>query len=134
MRDIWRRPGEVPPLEARYRIVSSFAEDLRAMGPANFLYSDGETLFAHGDRRKQKSTERVEPPGLVFLPSWCRRWERGFVTSGVSIEGADQTMTLVASVPLTDDAWQEFAQGEIIAISNGEISLRGAIHGPLLRA
>lgn len=94
---------------------------MKALGPANFLYADGAALFAHGDRRKQSQAARVEPPGLVYLQRRCQRGEHGFVASGVSIEGSDQIMTLVASVPLTDDPWQAFAEGEVIAISKGRV-------------
>lgn len=120
MSDIWQRPGDIPPLEARLSIVSSFAEELRSLGPANFLYSDGDAMFAHGDRRKQAQTARVEPPGLVFLQRSCRQSELGFIASGVSIEGSDQIVTLVASVPLTDDRWQALAKGEVRAFSKGQ--------------
>lgn len=121
MRDVWLRPGDLPPIEARLSTVSSFAEELRSLGPANFLYSDGDAMFAHGDRRKQSQTAMVEPPGLVFLQRWCRRSEQGFIASGVSIEGADQVLTLVASVPLTDDPWLALAEGEILALSGGQV-------------
>jgi glutamine amidotransferase len=117
----------MPSLEARLSVVSSFAADLRPLGPANFLYSDGDTLFAHGERRRQATTARVEPPGLVFLQRWCRRRGQGFVASGISIEGADQVSTLVASVPLTDDPWQALAAGEVIAVSKGRVILRRSL-------
>ncbi|MFN3628081.1 MAG: class II glutamine amidotransferase [Parvibaculum sp.] len=67
MRSIWRAPGNIPPLAQRHEAVSAFAANLRKFGPANFLYSDGDALFAHGDRRKQASTGKVSPPGLVVL-------------------------------------------------------------------
>ena len=94
------------------------------MGPANFLYSDGDALFAHGDRRKQAKTAKVEAPGLVFLQRWCQRSAKGLVANGVSVESADQTVTLVASVALTADPWQAFAEGEVIAFSKGRVLLR----------
>jgi glutamine amidotransferase len=129
MREIWRKPGDIPSVEARLAVVSSFAGELRSLGPANFLYADGDVLFAHGDRRKQATTGKVEPPGLVFLQRWCRSGEHGFVTSGISVEGADQTLTLVASVPLTNDPWQALAQGEVIALSKGRVLSNSAGDG-----
>jgi glutamine amidotransferase len=42
----WTVQGAVPT-PARF-IVSSFAGEPRKLGPANFLYSDGEMLFVHG--------------------------------------------------------------------------------------
>ncbi len=124
MNDLWKRPDQLPSLDARLSVVLSFAEDLRSLGPANFLYSDGDALFAHGDRRKSATTARVEPPGLVYLQHWCRQAEKGFVASGLSIDGADQVITLLASVPLSDEAWQPVGEGEVISISRGQIVRR----------
>lgn len=127
MAEIWQQPGVIPSLGLRTSVVSTFAERLGSLGPANFLYSDGDTLFAHGDRRTHAETGRIEPPGLVYLPLQCPRGEQGFVTSGLSIENADQTMVILASVPLSDEPWQELAQGEVIAVTEGRIALR---HSP----
>lgn len=63
MSELWMRPNEVPPLDERLAAVSTFAQELRRLGPANFLYADADTLFAHGDRRKQAGTSRADPPG-----------------------------------------------------------------------
>jgi glutamine amidotransferase len=120
MTDLWQRPGEIPSLEARLSVVSAFAHDLRALGPANFMYSDGDVLFAHGHRRIQAATSRVDPPGLFLLQRRCRGGGAGFAAGGVSIRAADQTVALVASVPLSDESWQPLEEGEVIAIREGE--------------
>jgi predicted glutamine amidotransferase len=116
--------GGIPSLAARFLVVSAFAEELRSLGPANFLYSDGDALFAHGDRRKQASTGKVEPPGLVFLQRLCRRGEPAFEANGVSVEATDQIITLIASVPLSDGPWRPIVEGEVIAFSKGKILSR----------
>ena len=54
---------------------------------------------SHGDRRLSNDTRRVQAPGIVYLQRRCSRGERAFATTGLSIESADQTITLVASVP-----------------------------------
>jgi glutamine amidotransferase len=119
--DVWRSVGEVPSIDARMHAVASFAKRLRSLGPANFLYSDGDALFAHGDRRLSSDTHRVEAPGLVYLQRRCSRGERAFATKGLSIESADQTITLIASVPLTEDHWEPLREGVVIAVSNGRL-------------
>jgi predicted glutamine amidotransferase len=130
MRKIWRQPRIIPPLADRLSMVSAFAADLRSLGPANFLYSDGDALFAHGDRRKQSPTGSVKAPGLVFLQRKCQPTGTGFAASGISVgaQVADQSITLIASVPLTDDAWQPVAEGAVIAISKGQILLQSMQH------
>lgn len=50
MARLWR--DGLPSLEDRLREVRAFASDARTLGPANFLYTDGDALFAHGHRRK----------------------------------------------------------------------------------
>ena len=76
MASIWTRPNTMPTLRERFLIVSSFAGQLRALGPANFLYSDGDVLFAHGHRRKHADTGKVEAPGLVSLERQCSQGEK----------------------------------------------------------
>lgn len=120
----WHASHAVPSLECRLHEVAAFASALRRFGPANFLYADGDVLFAHGDRRFNTASGLVEAPGIQSLSRWCRGGERGFVTSGLSIDGADQTIALVASVPLTSDPWEPVAQGEVLAISMGRIVAR----------
>jgi predicted glutamine amidotransferase len=122
LQELWHRPGVIPPLDARLSVVSSFAAEMRSLGPANFLYSDGETLFAHGDRRKQAASAKVEPPGLVFLERRCGEEAQVLSANGVSVKVSEQTITLVASVPLTGEPWEALAEGEVIAISKGEVT------------
>ena len=99
--------GQVPTLQERFETVVGFAKDLRTRGPANFLYSDGEVIFAHGHRRKH-DTGAIEPPGLHVL---CRR----------CVEQSEQEVVVVASVPLTTERWRALAEGEVIAIREGRI-------------
>lgn len=47
--------------------LAKLAGVLRCFWPANFLYSDGDTLFAHADRHLQPSSGLVEPLGFYWL-------------------------------------------------------------------
>jgi predicted glutamine amidotransferase len=128
MKSVWLRAGTIPPIEERLSIVAPFAMALRSMGPANFLYSDGDTLFAHGHRRMQAATSKVEPPGLVYLQRVCPHAEHPATVSGLSIRSPDQSVALVASVPLNDEPWIPLGEGEVIAMRNGEIVARRLAH------
>ena len=48
-------------------LLAAFAAELRVLGRANYLYADGDALFAHGHRRIQPARGRIEPPGLWTL-------------------------------------------------------------------
>ena len=121
MSALWIETGKVPPLEARLATVAQFASELRCFGPANFLYSDGDVLFAHGDRRTNRESKKIEAPGLVVLKRQCGLSQNIFSTGGLSIDGDNQLVSLVASVPLTDEAWEPLEEGEIIVLSGGSI-------------
>ncbi|MDP3690730.1 class II glutamine amidotransferase [Bradyrhizobium sp.] len=120
MAAIWRVPGATPTLRERFLVVSTFASQLRALGPANFLYCDGELLFAHGHRRKHAETGKVEAPGLVSLQRHCQSGRPGIVADGLSIRSDDRLVTLFASVPLTSERWEPLAEGELVAVSHGQ--------------
>jgi hypothetical protein len=74
-----------PPLAARLAAVEGFAAEMRPLGIANFLYSDGEFVFGHGRRRTQ-ADGIVAPPGL-----WFRHRHRG------TARGASATPTTLPS-------------------------------------
>lgn len=126
---IWTAPGAMPTLRERFLTVSSFASQLRALGPANFLYCDSDILFAHGHRRKHADTSRVEAPGLVLLQQHCVSGKQGIVADGLSIRSDDQLVTLFASVPLTSQRWEPLAEGELVAVSHGQFAARQLVGG-----
>jgi len=66
LRRLWRA-GSVPRLEDRLDVVGTFAAMARALGPANFVYADGDAVFLHGDRRNQGDGLGIRPPGLHLL-------------------------------------------------------------------
>lgn len=110
---------ELPSVEDRLREVRAFAAELRPLGPANFLYTDGDVIFAHGDRRHHDSGE-VRAPGLHVLCRSCSASSEGVSLVGVSIEPEEhQTVALVASVPLSKELWRPLAEGEIVMLCEG---------------
>lgn len=96
-----------PSLETRLSLLTAFAADLRALGPANFLYADGDAMFAHGHRRMRITSKRADPPGQRMRERLCARADpvpddRG----GASIAQETRSVVWIASVPLTDDDWR----------------------------
>ncbi len=114
---LWREAETPPPLRERLDVVARTAADLRQLGPANFLYGDGEILFAHGHRRRYESDGVFgppEPPGL-----WIG--ETFDVVRGLDIRWpvAETKGIMVASVPLTDQGWTELPEGTVVALKDG---------------
>ncbi len=107
-----------PPSAAqRLQAIADVAEALRTLGPANFLYSDGEQLVAHAHRRTQRDGS-IAPPGLWMLHRSCAVDPDALGAAGVTLDGG-QFVTLFASVKLTDEAWQPLQEGEIAVARDG---------------
>jgi glutamine amidotransferase len=98
--------------------VAEIARELREIGPANFLYADGETLFAHSDRRPQPGGA-IAPPGLHLLERACAR--EPSLGPGISLEAGEQQVVLLASVPLSAEAWTPLGRGALVAIEGGSV-------------
>jgi glutamine amidotransferase len=111
----------MPALEERCAIVEQFAATLRPLGPANFLYSDGDALFVHGHRRFHGDGATPHPPGLHVLCRRCAAGAPSVAAAGLSIAlGAEQAVILAASVPLTaEPGWRALDEGELVVAHNG---------------
>jgi len=121
MQRLWDA-GEPPAIDARLALVAAFAEDLRRLGPANFVYADGDALYAHGHRRMQQATRKAEPPGLWMLQRHCADDAPPPArAAGVAVDSVERVALFIASVPLTDEAWRPLQEGELLAIRHGEI-------------
>jgi predicted glutamine amidotransferase len=114
----------LPELEDRLAIVARFAADLRPLGPANFLYSDGEATFAHGHRRND-GTGVIRPPGLHLLCRTCTAGHDGVALTGISVGREEQQeVALVASVPLSAERWEALTEGETVVLREGRVVRR----------
>lgn len=123
LRPLWRPDAPPPAMSARLAVVAAFAAELRALGPANFLYADGELLFAHGHRRLQ-ADGRLASPGLHLLTRQCLDARQPLQTQGVCVGCGFQTVVLLASVPLSAETWQPLAEGETVVVAAGQVLAR----------
>lgn len=120
MQALWLAPDR-PSVAVRLDVVTRFAAELRELGPANFLYSDGDLLFAHAHRRHQ-ADGTVRAPGLWRLARHCEAGgEMSAAGLNISAHGAEQEVVLVASVPLTGEHWVPMAEGEVLAAQQGHV-------------
>jgi glutamine amidotransferase len=125
LRPLWNNGSEPPPLAERIAVVVGFAAELRPLGPANFLYADGDVLYAHGHRRRQGDTSIIRPPGLHVLARRCPRAAE-LAAEGIVLrsEAPEQEAVLVASVPLSGEPWEPLLEGEILVAQGGRIVAR----------
>lgn len=114
----------LPSIERRLAVIEGFASDLRTLGPANFLYSDADALFAHGHRRRSDTGE-MRPPGLFWLCRRCAPGADGVPIAGLAVShDEEQEVALVASVPLSAEHWEPFREGEVVVIREGKVAHR----------
>ena len=116
-----------PARAARVQQVARIAEELRELGPANFLYTDGEMTVAHGHQRTQPDGS-IAPPGLWTLERRCAVDADALEMAGVTL-GHQQKVALLASVPLTDEAWRPLQEGEIVVAADGRLIVTGCGEG-----
>lgn len=122
----WRRNHQ-PALADRLTVVSTFAAKIRQLGPANFLYSDGDALFIHGHRRNHGDGAGATPPGLHVLSRSCMISPGVIEADGFSVTmGPEQHAVLAASVPLTSEpGWRALREGELVVAQGGRIGTNG---------
>lgn len=118
---LWRDPASPPDRLARMEVFAAFAEQARALGPANLLYSDGECLFAHAHRRRQADGV-VREPGLYL---WLREpaTSHEHEVAGLQVRGAHEQahrLAMLASVPLGQGDWQALPAGTVVGLAQGE--------------
>jgi glutamine amidotransferase len=100
---------------------------MRNHGPANIIYASDGRLLIHADRRTQ-SPGVIEPPGLWLLQrQCCPELQSTDAGGGVSIAGAALHVALIASVPLTGEAWQPLDRGTVLELRKGRIVSRRVV-------
>ncbi|MFN2329537.1 MAG: class II glutamine amidotransferase [Chromatocurvus sp.] len=124
IRQLAHASRQLPSLQARMDTVIEVSLALRALGPASFLYTDGDVLFVHADRRLQPLTRQVTAPALYRLE--CPAGDKAALVRDSESEEAvtAQRVILLASVPLTQESWIPMREGEVLAIRQGEIVAR----------
>jgi glutamine amidotransferase len=100
-------------------LFAEFACQMRECGPANFMFASEGRLLVHADRRTQ-GPGVIESPGLWMLQRACAPTSQ-FTGGGVTVEGSVLTVVLVASVPLSAEAWQPLPRGAVLALERGHV-------------
>jgi glutamine amidotransferase len=121
---LWGESQLLPSLDRRIEIVAGFAAQLRQLGTANFLYSDGDVLYAHADRRiyyTGSSLSEPREPGLTMLHRPHRPEGQTVNTAGLTVNLHGHGATLLASVPLTHEDWVPLRQGTLVVIREGQV-------------
>ena len=117
----WQSCDGPPPLEDRLASIAETAREMARLGPANFLYSDGEVLFAHAHRRRwdegQGRFSEPRPPGL----SYTRRREIAVAGLSATPPHGGTDAIYVASVPLTESGWTPLPECTLIAFGAGRV-------------
>jgi predicted glutamine amidotransferase len=120
LRPLWSGGRKIPELAERLAIVAAFASEIRCLGPANFIYADGDTVFLHGDKRKTDDGD-IKPPGLHLLHRSREAASSPIEVPGLTITSDTQHVVLAASVPLTGEDWAAFSEGEVVAVCEGKV-------------
>jgi len=94
------------------------------LGASNFLYYDGEVLFAHAHKRiYEEAGELVgpKPPGLHIKRCWSCTSQNVVTCPGLKVELPDHQTVLLTSVPLDDQGWEGLEESMFLALKDGEV-------------
>jgi glutamine amidotransferase len=104
-----------------FEMFATFARQMRRRGPANIIYASNGQILVHADRRT-KAPGVIEPPGLWLLERHCSDGAIAAVAGeAVHVVGKGVDVALVASVPLTQEAWRPLEQGCILQLESGRV-------------
>lgn len=109
---IWKdgRPERI----VRLSIVTDFASRIAPLGAAPFIYSDGDYLYVHSDRRLIDGAVR---PGFYVLETNTRH-----ALKDVTLQSSDAApLVLISDRPLSDGEWRPMSDGEVLMIRQGEV-------------
>ncbi len=110
----------VPSFEQKVELIKDTFNYFSSLGPANFIYSDGEYVFAFGHIRKQ-SDGSEGPPGLYYLERDASTDTDKVKIPGMNMVGFRQDQLLLASVPLTDEHWVPFKLNQLVVAKFGRL-------------
>lgn len=116
MKNLWHERHE-PPLSARLAALERFALSLRERGAMNFIYCDGETLFAHGHRHTLPGADISNEPGLYVLER--EAGDDDVPCVGLACDGGKGPQAMVATMPLDSQPWKPLGAGEIACFEHG---------------
>jgi len=117
--DILYQKG-LPTLEQKISVIEETFNFITKFGPANFIYTDGEYLYAFANQRKQ-ADGKLNPPGLHYLERDAKIDADKIKIPGLKMKGFRQNQVLLASVPLSDENWIACAKNQLIVVKFGKI-------------
>jgi hypothetical protein len=94
------------------------------LGSANFLFFDGETLFAHAQQRVFETPEGLSvprPPGLCIRHFSREPDQPDWKSAGAHIADLPPRMILLASIPLNEEGWSPLPEGHALAMRDGAL-------------
>jgi predicted glutamine amidotransferase len=110
-----------PWTSRKYKALAELLGELNELGALNVLMSDGERLFCYHDRGGYN--------GLCYLrrqydQTWIKMVDEDWEVDLGRIKKPGQKGYVVATNPLTDEAWENFATGQLIVFKRGGIAYR----------
>lgn len=116
--------NERPSISQRFDVFLNVCEEMSELGSSNFLYYDGEVLFAHAHKRiYEEGGIHVgpKPPGLHLKRCWTCTYQEEVTCRGLKVGLPDSQVVLLASVPLDDQGWEALDEGTVLAVKDGEV-------------
>lgn len=103
--------------------IMNGALELSADGKANFLMTDGETLYAYHDGHKSLHYVERQSQGAKGAKAAMRVADDADYTIDLTSNSAERAV-VIASVPLTSEDWTKCEPGEFLICRKGNLDAR----------
>lgn len=113
---VWLEELSSLPEEKRLAELECRLIQLAENGPLNLLFSDGERLMVFSNKRTQPDG-KIHAPGLHWMQRRCPASAE--LPSSHLASDEQQELILLASTPLTDEAWQPMPANELWVAEHG---------------
>ncbi|RIY33108.1 hypothetical protein CKF54_03405 [Psittacicella hinzii] len=106
-----------PEVEILFLAVAKFADSYASAGILNFVVSNGSFLIAHCSTNLYWISRSASDDTLI------RRVDDGGVINLSCYANSDDKVTIICTMPVTNEKWNKMTNGQALLFVNGEVKL-----------
>lgn len=106
-----------PSCEDIFHAVGEICDEYSSAGILNFVLSSKDCLIAHCSTNLYWVTRNAKHDQLV------KRIDDGGVINLSRYANSDDKVSIICTLPITDEKWQKLENGQLILFKNGELKL-----------
>lgn len=106
-----------PDINTLFLAIAKFADSYSTAGILNFVVSNGEFLVAHCSTNLYWISRSAQDDNLI------RRIDDGGVINLSCYANKNDKVTIICTMPVTDEKWHKMTNGQTLLFENGDLKL-----------